>query len=106
MSKYGATLGLIRNRWCMIADVKVRAVRFATASTRGAEPPLRGWGLAAFGVAMLLGGIGFIPIVRARDADGIPKFIPQGSETFKLVLSVFLAVAGVVMVVIGVIQGV
>jgi hypothetical protein len=65
---------------------------------------LRGWGLVAAGVTLLVGGLAFIPIVRAHNSDGTSKYIPQGSEGFKVVLSVLMAAAGLAMIFAGVVQ--
>jgi hypothetical protein len=45
-----------------------------------------------------------IGVVRTRDSDGEPKYIPEGSFDFKLGLSVLLAVAGLAMLVVGGVQ--
>jgi hypothetical protein len=74
------------------------------ASTSNKHDTVRGWGLVAAGVALLVGGLAFIPILRARDPDSTSKYIPQGSEGFKVVLSVLLAAAGFVMIVAGAVQ--
>ena len=65
---------------------------------------LRGWGLVAAGLSLVIGGAIFLPIVRARNPDGTSKYVPQGSEGFKVVMSLLLAIAGLAMVVAGVIQ--
>jgi hypothetical protein len=78
----------------------------AASSTRGGHTALRGWGIAAAGATLLIVGAGFIPIVRARNVDGTSKYIPQGSEGFKVGLSALLALGGLVMLVIGVAQGI
>lgn len=65
---------------------------------------ISGWGLAAFGFCLLLTSLVMVRVVGARDIDGEPKYIPQGSYAFKLGLSVLLAVAGLALLVIGVVQ--
>jgi hypothetical protein len=85
--------------------VQTEVVLAATSSTRGGHTALRGWGLAAAGAILLIGAAAFIPIVRARNPDATSKYIPQGSEGFKVVLSTFLAIVRLAMLVLGVVQG-
>lgn len=80
---------------------EVRASCSALYGTVASRGTTSGWGLVAVGVLFVAFGSAFIPIVRAKNADGTSKYIPQGSESFKVALSVFLAVAGVVMVIAG-----
>jgi hypothetical protein len=73
-------------------------------STAARRETVRDWGLVAFGLMAVVLGLASVAIVRAKNDEGTSKFIPQGSESFKLSLSLFLTVVGVILVIAGVVE--
>jgi hypothetical protein len=77
----------------------VTALLITAAATHRDQEPAHGWELAAFGALMTVGVLIQVPYIRSRIARDDEK---SGQYRFSLGIGVFMAVAGVLMVVAGV----